>query len=200
MTQVFTPNGTVIPVTVIEAGPCVVLQKKTEEVDGYDAVQVAFEEIKENRLNKPELGKFKKSGVLPKRYVKELRLDDTSKLEVGNTILCTIFEVGDKVDVSGVSKGHGFTGTIKRWNARRLRMTHGAGPCHRLTGSLGATSHPAKVMKNKKMAGHFGVDNVTIQNLEVIKVDEVRNVILVKGAIPGVKGGLVCIKDAVKVK
>lgn len=199
MTQVFTQNGLVIPVTVIEAGPCVVTQKKTIENDGYNAVQVAFDVIKENKLNKPILGIFKKANVTPTRYLRELRIDKVNEFEVGSKILCTIFEPGDKVDVSGVSKGHGFTGTIKRWNAGRLRMSHGAGPCHRLTGSLGASSTPARVMKNTTMPGQDGNENVTVQSLEVIKVDEVRNIILVKGAIPGAKGGLVCIRDAVKV-
>jgi len=200
MTQVFTQNGIVVPVTVIEAGPCVVTQKKTVEKDGYDAIQVAFETIKENKLNKPELGLFKKAGIEAKRYLKELRLEDTSAYEVGTELLCNMFTVGEKVDVSGVTKGHGFSGNIKRWNGARLKMSHGTGPCHRPAGSLGANSTPSRVMKNKKMPGQYGNDNVTIQNLEIIKVDEVRNCILVKGAIPGAKGGLVCIKDAVKVK
>ena len=199
MTQVFTPNGLVVPVTVIEAGPCYVLQKKTVEKDGYDAVQVGFGDIRENLLNKPQAGLFKKAGVDAKRYVRELKLDNAAELEVGSTISCTVFTAGDKVDVSGVSKGHGFSGNIKRWNGSRLKMSHGTGPCHRPVGSMGACSTPSRVMKNKKMPGQYGNDNTTIQNLEIVKVDEVRNVILVKGAVPGARGGLVCIKDAVKV-
>ena len=199
MTQVFTPNGLVVPVTVIEAGPCYVLQKKTVEKDGYDAVQVGFGDIRENLLNKPQAGLFKKAGVEAKRYVRELKLENSAELEVGSTISCTVFTAGDKVDVSGVSKGHGFTGNIKRWNGSRLKMSHGTGPCHRPVGSMGACSTPSRVMKNKKMPGQYGNDNTTIQNLEIVKVDEVRNVILVKGAVPGARGGLVCIKEAVKV-
>lgn len=199
MTQVFTPNGLVVPVTVIEAGPCYVLQKKTVEKDGYDAVQVGFGDIRESLLNKPQAGLFKKAGVEAKRYVRELKLDNSAELEVGSTISCTVFTAGDKVDVSGVSKGHGFTGNIKRWNGSRLKMSHGTGPCHRPVGSMGACSTPSRVMKNKKMPGQYGNDNTTIQNLEIVKVDEVRNVILVKGAVPGARGGLVCIKEAVKV-
>lgn len=199
MTQVFTPNGLVVPVTVIEAGPCYVLQKKTVEKDGYDAVQVGFGDIRENLLNKPQAGLFKKAGVEAKRYVRELKLDNSAELEVGSTISCTVFTAGDKVDVSGVSKGHGFSGNIKRWNGSRLKMSHGTGPCHRPVGSMGACSTPSRVMKNKKMPGQYGNDNTTIQNLEIVKVDEVRNVILVKGAVPGARGGLVCIKEAVKV-
>ena len=200
MTQVFTEKGTVVPVTVIEAGPCVVTQKKTIEKDGYNAIQVAFGDIKSNKLNKPAQGIFKKAGVDAKRYLKEFRLDDTSSYEVGSTITCNIFQAGEKVDVTGISKGHGFSGVIKRYGAARIRMSHGAGPCHRFTGSLGASSTPAKVLKGKKMPGRYGNYVTTIQNLDVVKVDDVRNIILVKGAIPGAKGGLVCLKNAVKVK
>ncbi|MBQ8749701.1 MAG: 50S ribosomal protein L3 [Clostridia bacterium] len=198
MTQVFTANGTVIPVTVIEAGPCVVARKKTVEKDGYEAVALAFGEVKESRLNKPELGMFKKAGIEPKKYVREFKLDNASELEVGAVISANIFVEGEKVDVTGVSKGHGFSGTIKRYGAGRLKETHGSGPCVRFTGSLGASSTPSKVLKGKKMPGQYGNDKVTIQNLEVVKVDEVRNVLLVKGAVPGSKGGLVVIKSAVK--
>ncbi len=200
MTQVFTQNGIVIPVTVIEAGPCVVTQKKTVEKDGYNAVQVAFDSIKENKLNKPKLGMFKKANVEAKRFLKEFKFDNVDEYEVGSVISCSVFTAGEMVDVSGVSKGHGFSGMIKRHGAHRLKMTHGTGPCHRPAGSFGASSTPARVFKNKKMPGQFGNDNVTIQNLEIVKVDEVRNCILVKGAVPGTKGGLVCIKNAVKVK
>jgi large subunit ribosomal protein L3 len=198
MTQVFTPNGTVVPVTVVEAGPCFVTQKKTVEKDGYDALQVAFQDCKESKLSKPENGMFKKLGISAKKFVGELKLDDTSKYDVGSQILCTMFEQGDKVDVSGVSKGHGYTGNIKLWNSNRMRMTHGNGPCHRPVGSMGANTTPAHVMKNKKMPGQYGNDNVTVQNLEVVKVDEKRNVLLIKGAIPGNRGGLVVIKSTVK--
>ncbi len=200
MTQVFTQTGVVIPVTVIEAGPCVVTQKKTVEKDGYNAIQVAFDSIKESRVNKPRLGMFKKANVETKRYLKEFRLDNIDEYNVGSVINCDVFAAGELVDVSGVSKGHGFSGMIKRHGAGRLKMSHGTGPCHRPAGSFGASSTPARVFKNKKMPGQFGNDNVTIQNLEIIKVDEVRNCILVKGAVPGAKGGLVCIKNAVKVK
>lgn len=200
MTQVFTQNGLVIPVTVIEAGPCVVTQKKTVEKDGYNAIQVAFDSIKETKVNKPRLGMFKKANVETMRHLKEFRLEDTDAYEVGSVINCNIFGAGEMVDVSGVSKGHGFSGMIKRHGASRLKMSHGTGPCHRPAGSFGASSTPARVFKNKKMPGQYGNDNVTIQNLEIIKVDEVRNCILVKGAVPGAKGGLVCIKNAVKVK
>ena len=200
MTQVFTQTGVVIPVTVIEAGPCVVTQKKTVEKDGYNAIQVAFDSIKESRVNKPRLGMFKKANVETKRYLKEFRLDNIDEYNVGSVINCDVFAAGELVDVSGVSKGHGFSGMIKRHGAGRLKMSHGTGPCHRPAGSFGASSTPARVFKNKKMPGQFGNDNVTIQNLEIIKVDELRNCILVKGAVPGAKGGLVCIKNAVKVK
>ncbi len=200
MTQVFTDKGTVIPVTVIEAGPCVVTQKKTVEKDGYSAVQIAFGDIKQNRLNKPMQGIFKKAGVEPKRYLKEFKFDNADEYEVGATITCNIFTPGEKVDVTGVSKGHGFSGVIKRFGAARIRMSHGAGPCHRFTGSLGASATPARVLKGKKMPGRYGNYVTTIQNLDVVKVDDVRNIILVKGAIPGAKGAIVYLKNAVKVR
>lgn len=200
MTQVFTDKGTVVPVTVIEAGPCVVTQKKTIEKDGYEAIQVAFGDVKAKKLNNPMSGIFKKAGVEAKKHIKEFRLEDISAYEVGSMISCGVFQEGEKVDVTGISKGHGFTGVIKRWNSRRIRMSHGAGPCHRFTGSLGASSTPSRVLKGKKMSGRMGSDTTTIQNLDVIKIDEVRNLILVKGAIPGAKGGLVCVKNAVKVR
>ena len=200
MTQVFTEKGAVVPVTVIEAGPCVVTQKKTVEKDGYNAIQVAFGDVKSSKLNKPVQGIFKKAGIDAKKYLKEFKLDDTSSYEIGSTITCDIFEVGEKVDVTGISKGHGFSGVIKRYGAARIRMSHGAGPCHRFTGSLGASSTPARVLKGKKMPGRYGNYVTTIQNLDVVKVDVDRNIILVKGAVPGAKGGLVCLKNAVKVK
>lgn len=198
MTQVFTDNGTIVPVTVVEAGPCVVVRKKTMEKDGYEAVALSFGDVKEKSLNKPELGLFKKAGIEPKKYIKEFKLDNMAEMEVGQVVNASVFEVGEKVDVAGVTKGHGFSGTIKRYGAGRLKETHGSGPCVRFTGSLGANSTPSKVLKGKRMPGQFGGDNVTIQNLEVVKVDVERNVILVKGAIPGSKGGLVVIKSAVK--
>lgn len=198
MTQMFTANGTVVPVTVIEAGPCVVVRKKTIEKDGYEAVAVAFGEVKESKVSKPEIGVFKKAGIEPKKHIREFKLENPESYEVGSVINASIFEVGEKVDVTGTSKGHGFSGTIKRYGARRLKETHGSGPCVRFTGSLGANSTPSKVLKGKKMPGQFGNDKTTIQNLEVIKVDETRNVILVKGAVPGSKGGLVIIKNAAK--
>lgn len=198
MTQVFTDNGTIVPVTVVEAGPCVVVRKKTMEKDGYEAVALSFGDVKEKSMNKPELGLFKKAGIEPKKYIREFKLDNMAEMEVGQVINADVFEVGEKVDVAGVTKGHGFSGTIKRYGAGRLKETHGSGPCVRFTGSLGANSTPSKVLKGKKMPGQFGGDNVTIQNLEIVKVDTERNVILVKGAIPGSKGGLVVIKNAVK--
>lgn len=198
MTQVFTDNGTIVPVTVVEAGPCVVVRKKTMEKDGYEAVALSFGGVKEKSMNKPELGLFKKAGIEPKKYIREFKLDNMAEMEVGQVINADVFEVGEKVDVAGVTKGHGFSGTIKRYGAGRLKETHGSGPCVRFTGSLGANSTPSKVLKGKRMPGQFGGDNVTIQNLEIVKVDTERNVILVKGAIPGSKGGLVVIKNAVK--
>ncbi len=198
MTQVFTDNGTIVPVTVVEAGPCVVVRKKTMEKDGYEAVALSFGDVKEKSMNKPELGLFKKAGIEPKKYIREFKLDNMAEMEVGQVINADVFEVGEKVDVAGVTKGHGFSGTIKRYGAGRLKETHGSGPCVRFTGSLGANSTPSKVLKGKRMPGQFGGDNVTIQNLEIVKVDTERNVILVKGAIPGSKGGLVVIKNAVK--
>lgn len=198
MTQVFAPDGKVIPVTVVEAGPCFVSQIKTTEKDGYNAVQFAFKQQKESRLNKPELGQFKKANLEPKKYLKEFRFDDISSYSVGQEIKCDVFNEGDFVDVSGRSKGHGFSGVIKRWNHHRLRMTHGTGPVHREVGSLGANSTPSRVFKGKKMPGRFGYENVTIQNLQVVKVDLDRNVLLIKGAIPGPTGSLVVVRNAVK--
>lgn len=198
MTQVFTNTGAVIPVTVVEAGPCVVVQKKTSDKDGYEAVVVGFSEIREKLLNKPEQGLFKKANVTPKRYVQELKVDNYSELAVGATIDCSVFKEGDIVDVTGISKGHGFSGVIKRHNAHRLKMTHGTGPVHREVGSMGANSSPSRVFKNKKMPGQFGNDQVTIQNLQIVKVDADRNVLLIKGAVPGNKNGLVEIRSSVK--
>lgn len=198
MTQVFAEDGTVEPVTVVEAGPCYVTQIKTNEVDGYNSVQVAFGEIKEKNVNKCQMGTFKKAGVEAKRILKEFRFDDTSKFTIGQEIKADMFNEGDLVDVSGTTKGHGFTGVIKRWNQHRLKMTHGVGPVHREVGSMGANSTPSRVMKGKKMPGHYGHESVTVQNLKVVRVDADRNLILVKGAIPGPKKSIVVIKSAVK--
>jgi len=197
MTQIFDGKGLVVPVTVIEAGPVTVVQKKTMERDGYEALQVAFSDAKESRLTKAEAGHFKKANVSPKRYLKELKLP-VEKYEVGAEIKCDIFADGDKVDISGTSKGHGFTGSIKKWNFGRLKMSHGTGPTHRSLGSTGANSDPSKVIKGKKMAGQWGNEKVTIQNLEVVKVDTAKNVLLVRGAVPGPIGGLVTVMETVK--
>lgn len=198
MTQVFDLDGKVTPVTVILAGPCTVVQKKTLENDGYNAVVVAFGDTKESRKNKAEMGLFKKAGVEAKKYLRELKLDNFDELEVGSVINCSTFKEGDMVDVTGTTKGHGFSGTIKRWNARRLRMSHGTGPVHREVGGLSANSTPSRVFKNHKMPGQFGNDTVTKQNLKVVKVDEERNIILVKGSVPGHKDGLLSIHSAKK--
>lgn len=198
MTQVFTTSGMVIPVTVVEAGPCTVIQKKTQEKDGYDAVVVGFGEQKEKLVNKPQAGVFKKAGVSAKKYLREIQPDNYAELEVGSTITCDVFNEGDIVDVTGITKGHGFTGNIKRHNARRLKMTHGTGPVHREVGSMSANSTPSRVFKNKLMPGHYGDEQVTIQNLQIVKVDKERNVLLIKGAIPGSKNALVTVTTAVK--
>ena len=198
MTQVFTPNGLVIPVTVVEAGPVTVVIKKSAEKEGYDAVVVAFEQVREKLVNKPEMGVFKKADVAPHRTLKELRLENSNDYEIGSVIKCDIFNENDMVDVSGTTRGRGFTGNIQRWNAHRLKMTHGTGPVHREVGSLSANSTPSRVFKNKRMPGQYGHENVTIQNLEVVKVDAERNILLIKGCIPGPRGSLVVIKQAVK--
>ena len=198
MTQVFTDDGRVEPVTVIEAGPCYVTQIKTVEKDGYNSVQVAFGEIKEKNVNKSQMGAFKKAGVEAKRVLKEFRYNDTSKFAFGQEIKADMFSEGDMVDVSGITKGHGFTGVIKRWNQQRLKMTHGVGPVHREVGSMGANSTPSRVFKGKKMPGQYGHEAVTVQNLRVVRVDAERNLILVKGAIPGPKQSIVTVKSAAK--
>ncbi len=198
MTQVFTPEGVVIPVTVVEAGPCPVVQVKNNEKDGYNAVVVAFEKQKAQRVNKPMTGAFKKAGTDCYKIVKELKLENASEYNLGQEINADIFAEGDKVDVTGTTRGRGFTGVIQRWNQHRLRMTHGTGPVHREVGSMGANSTPSRVFKNKHMPGHYGVERVTIQNLEIVKVDASRNVLLVKGCIPGPKGSVVTIREAVK--
>ena len=197
MTQLFTGDGTVIPVTVIEAGPAVVVQKKTVENDGYNAIQVGFEDCKDKALTKPEKGHLAKAGVSNKRHLKEFRLADDSAYNVGDEIKADVFAEGDKVDVTGISKGHGFAGTVKRWGTHRGPMSHGSG-YHRGVGSMGACSTPSRVMKNKRLPGHMGVEQVTVQNLVVVKVDAEKNILLVKGAVPGPKGGIVTIRDTVK--
>ena len=198
MTQIFAEDGKVIPVTVIEAGPCPVVQVKTVETDGYTALKLGFLPAKEKALNKPDLGQFKKAGVSPCKVLKEVRVDSTEGYNVGDEVKADVFAAGDKVDASGVTKGHGYTGVIKRWNQHRLKETHGVGPVHREPGSMGANSTPSRVFKHKHLAGQYGVENVTIQNLEVVRVDVARNCILVKGAIPGVKGSVVTLKTSVK--
>ncbi len=197
MTQIFDENGNVIPVTVIEAGPCVVTQKKTIENDGYEAVQLGFSDIVERKLTKPAKGHFAKAGVAFKRHLKEFRLDDCSAVNVGDEIKADIFEAGEKVDVTGITKGHGYTGAIKRWNLHKLRMTHGVGPVHRQSGSMGVID-PARIFKNKKMAGQWGNEQVTTLNLSVVKIDAEKNLIAIKGAVPGARGGIVFIRSAVK--
>ena len=198
MTQVFSADGKVTPVTVVLAGPCPVVQIKTVERDGYSAIKVGFDKIKESLLTKPELGQFKKAGVEPCRHLKEFRLNNVAEYEVGKAITVEVFNDGDKVDVVGLTKGHGYSGVIKRWNQHRLKETHGVGPVHREVGSMGANSSPSRVFKNKRLPGQYGHEQVTIQNLEIVKVDVARGVLLIKGAIPGPKGGVVCISDSVK--
>ena len=198
MTQLFDESGKVIPVTVVEAGPCVVVQKKTMENDGYEAVQVGFGDVKVTRVNKPLAGHFKKADVAPKKVLREFRLADTSALSVGDILKADVFAVGDKVDVVGTSKGKGTAGAIKRWNFSRLKESHGTGPVARHAGSLGACSDPSRVYKGKKLAGHLGAERVTIQNLDIVKVDAENNLIAIKGAIPGPKGGIVVLADTVK--
>jgi len=197
MSQIFTANGQVVPVTVVEAGPCVVSQIKTNDKDGYEAVQLAFSDIKEKKLTKAEAGHLKKANVAPKKYLKEFKIS-AEGLSLGSEIKCDVFKVGELVDVSGFTKGHGFSGVIKRWNAHRLPMSHGAGPVHREPGSLSANSTPSRVFKNRKLPGQYGNEKVTIQNLEIAKVDIERNLLLIKGAIPGAKGSVVTISSAVK--
>ena len=198
MTQIFDEVGNVIPVTVIEAGPCVVTQKKTGETDGYEAVQLGFIDAKEKQLTKPAKGHFAKAGVAAKKHLKEFRLEDCSALNVGDAVTVETFAIGDKIDVTGTTKGRGYTGAIKRWNHHTLCSTHGVGPIHREVGSMGANSTPSRVFKNKKMAGQYGNEQVTILNLRVVKIDAEKNLIAVKGAIPGAKNGIVFLRDSVK--
>jgi large subunit ribosomal protein L3 len=197
MTQIFDEAGKVIPVSVVLAGPCVVTQKKTVEKDGYSAIQVGYEDIREKLVNKPLKGHFAKPGISPKRFLKELRIKDADKFNVGDVLKADVFASGEKVDVAGVSKGKGYQGVIKRWNAKRGPTTHGS-KYHRAVGSMGASSFPSRTFKNKHMPGHMGNVNVTVQNLEVVKVVPEKNLILIKGGIPGPRKGLVFIKDSVK--
>lgn len=198
MTQIFAENGAAIPVTVIEAGPCFVIQKKTVDTDGYDAVQLGYEDIREKLVNKPAKGHFAKSGVSAKRHLKEFRLDGAAEMNVGDVVAADTFAAGEKVDITGITKGRGYTGAVKRWGNHILKMTHGTGPIHRQVGSMGACSTPSRVYKNKKMAGQYGNEQVTVLNLEVVKIDAEKNLIAVKGAVPGAKGGIVFLRNSVK--
>ena len=198
MTQIFDESGKVIPVTVVEAGPCVVVQKKTIENDGYAALQLGFGDVKVQRVNKPMKGHFDKADVACKKNLKEFRLDNCDILNVGDIVKADTFAAGEAVDVVGISKGKGFAGAIKRHNQHRLKETHGTGPVHRQAGSMGACSSPSRIYKGKGMAGHMGAEQVTVQNLEIVKIDAENNLIAIKGAVPGPKGGIVYIVDSVK--
>ena len=197
MSQIFDENGHVIPVTVIEAGPCTVVQKKTSEKEGYNAVQLGYEDVPERKLNKPEMGHLNKAGVSPKKHLREFDLENAAELNVGDIIKADTFKVGDFVDITGTSKGHGYAGVVKRYGAGRTPTSHGGGPVHRHAGSMGVID-PAHIFKGKIGAGHMGVDQVTVQNLTVVKVDPELNMLVVCGAVPGPKGGLVTIKSTVK--
>ena len=197
-TQIFDENGKVVPVTVVEAGPCTVVQKKTVESDGYVAVQLGYGDISAKKVSKPAKGHFDKADVAPKRTLREFRLDDISAMNVGDILKADVFAVGDRIDVVGTSKGKGYAGAIKRWNQHRLRESHGTGPVARHAGSMGSCSTPSRVFKGKRLPGHLGAERVTIQNLKVVKVDAENNLIAIKGAIPGPKGSVVCISDSVK--
>ena len=198
MTQIFDESGKVIPVTVVEAGPCVVTQKKTVETDGYAAVQLGFEDVKEAKLTKPEAGHLKKAGVEAKKYLKEFKLENAAEMNVGDVVKADTFAAGVWIDVTGISKGHGYQGVIKRHGAHRTDMTHGGGPVHRHAGSMGASSHQSRIFPGKIGAGQMGNEQVTIENLEIVKVDAELNMIVIRGAIPGPKGGLVYIRNTVK--
>ena len=198
MTQIFDENGKVVPVTVVEAGPCTVVQKKTVESDGYVAVQLGFGDISAKKVSKPAKGHFDKADVAPKKTLREFRLADISDMNIGDILKADVFTAGDRIDVVGTSKGKGYAGTIKRWNNQRLRESHGTGPVARHAGSMGSCSSPSRVFKGKKLPGHLGAERVTIQNLKVVKVDAENNLIAIKGAIPGPKGSVVCISDSVK--
>ena len=198
MTQIFNENGELVPVTVLQAGPCAVTQVKTVDNDGYDAVQVGFVDKRNKLVNKPQKGHFEKAGVSYKRYVREFRFENAAEYKLADEIKADIFAEGDRVDVTAISKGKGFQGAIKRHNQHSLKDTHGTGPVHRQAGSMGACSSPSRIYKGKGMAGHMGAENVTVQNLEIVKVDVENNLIAIKGAIPGPKGGIVTIVDSVK--
>ena len=198
MTQIFDENGAVIPVTVIEAGPCTVAQKKTVETDGYSSVQLAYGEVAERKLSKPEMGHLKKAGISAMRHLKEFKLDKAAEMEVGTVLKADVFAVGDHIDITGTSKGHGYEGAVKRHGTHIQKMTHGGGPTHRHAGSMGSTSDPSRIFKGKNMPGHMGAEQVTVQNLIVVKVDAELNMLVVRGAVPGPKGGLVYIKNTVK--
>ena len=198
MTQVFDENGNVVPVTVIQAGPCTVVQKKTVEKDGYSAIQLGYADMKEKNVTKPMKGHFEKAGVTAKKVLKEFRIEDAESINVGDVIGVDTFEIGSGVDVTGISKGKGFAGTIKRYNGHRTPMTHGGGPVHRHAGSMGACSSPSRIYKGKKMPGHMGAVKVTVQNLDIVKIDTENNLLVVKGAIPGPKGSVVTVKSTVK--
>ena len=202
MTQIFMPDGSLVPVTVIQAGPCTVVQKKTNEKDGYEAVQFGFDAYEtkkraEKLVNKPEMGHFNKAGVAATRYLREFRLEDAASYEVGQVVKADVFAEGDKIDITGTSKGHGFTGAIQRWNQHIGPKSHGS-KYHRGVGSLSANSDPSRVFKNKHMSGHYGVERTTIQNLTVVKVDAERNLLMVRGAVPGSNGGLLLVRNSVK--
>lgn len=198
MTQIFDEIGNVIPVTLIEAGPCAVAQKKTVDNDGYNALQLAFQDVSEKKVNKAQAGHFKKAGISAKKHLKEFRLEGSDSYNVGDVITVDTFAAGEKVDITGITKGRGYSGCVKRWGHHILRMTHGTGPIHRQPGSMGANSTPSRIFKNKKMPGQYGNEQVTILNLSVAKIDAEKNLIAVKGAVPGSKGGIVFIRDSVK--
>ena len=198
MTQIFDENGKVVPVTVIEAGPCVVVQKKTVEKEGYASMQLGYVDVNERKLSKPENGHLKKAGVAAKRHLKEFKLEDIDSISIGDEIKADVFAEGDKVDVTGTSRGKGYAGVIKRWNARRTPSSHGGGPVHRHAGSMGSGTDPSRIFKGKIGAGHMGVEQVTVLNLDIVKVDPELNMIAVRGAIPGPKGGIVYLRNTVK--
>ena len=198
MTQIFDEMGKVIPVTVIEAGPCVVVQKMSTEKEGYKAVQLGYEEVAEKSISKPEQGHLKKAGVTMMKHLKEFKLEDADSMNVGDVVKADVFAAGEKVDVTGISKGHGYAGVIKRHGAQRTPTSHGGGPVHRHAGSMGSTTDPSRIFKGKIGAGHMGVEQVTVQNLDVVKVDPELNMIVIRGAVPGPKGGLVYVKSTVK--
>ncbi len=200
MTQMFTADGKMLPITVVEVGPCPVVQVKTMEKDGYSALKLGFIETKEKALSKPVFGQFKKAGIAPHKVLREVKVVNAESYAVGDVIKADVFVVGDKVDVSGTSKGHGFSGVIKRWNQHRLKETHGVGPVHREPGSMGSISDPSRVFKHKNLPGQYGVEQVTVQNLEVVKVDAARNALFIKGSIPGPKGSVVMVATSVKSK